>query len=311
MAAVYDRRRANGPEDTRPPLYTVAVSADAVPEHAWPVNEHRLLSNAQSVPPASLRLRETVLDGIPSAMQQIVRTTPSTRESTRGAMEPRPLYVQTGIVVNASGSALLESGHTKLVCAVHGPRQVRGRQYAGNAELNVFFQMAPHSDVDRHKPGKDTELAGPAAHVRQALLPAVRLDLLPKSSIDVHVTVLDQDTSLLGCAALAVTAASAALAEAGIELYGLVTGATASASVPLPEPDTPVQEWFVDPSGEDAAHASTHLLLCTMPSLGRTTCYVLQGPAYDLHKLQEVSDALCQVTAKVHSVVAQSLQGSA
>lgn len=109
----------------------------------------------------------------------------------------------------------------------HGPRQVRGRQYAGKAELNVAFNLAPFCDVQRHKPGKDVESPSCAALVEQALLPAIRLDLLPKASIDVHITVLDMDTSTAGCVALAVTAASVALAEAGIEMFGLVTGASA------------------------------------------------------------------------------------
>lgn len=113
-----------------------------------------------------------------------------------------------------------------LTCS-HGPRQVKGRQYAGKAELNVTFNMAPFADVQRFKPGRDVESPSAAALVQQALLPAIRLDLLPKASVDVYVTVLDMDTSMSGCIALAVTAASAALAEAGIEMFGLVTGATA------------------------------------------------------------------------------------
>lgn len=91
----------------------------------------------------------------------------------------------------------------------------------------MAFNMAPFSDVHRFKPGKDVESPGSAALVKQALLPAIRLDLLPKASIDVYITVLDMDTSVSGCIALATTAASAALAEAGIEMYGLVTGSTA------------------------------------------------------------------------------------
>ena len=88
--------------------------------------------------------------------------------------------------------------HKTRVCCVgfhlsdfsHGPRQVRGRQYAGQAELNVTFNMAPFCDVSRFKPGKDVESPGSAALVEQALLPAIRLDLLPKASIDIYVTCL-------------------------------------------------------------------------------------------------------------------------
>ena len=177
---------------------------------------------------------------------------------------------------------------------------MRGRQYAGKAELNVQFQMAPFSRVEHLKPGKEAEVASPAALVQQALLPAVRLELLPKSSIDVHVTVLDADTSMLGYSALAVTAASAALAEAGVEMLGLVTGAAAvrcklrlltqSAVVSLPEEGYQQQLWLVDPSHKEAAHANTHLMVCSMPALGRTTCYNLQGPVTEPSKLKEVCE---------------------
>lgn len=91
----------------------------------------------------------------------------------------------------------------------------------------MLFQLAPFSYTGRVKPGKETELLGPASLVQQALLPALRLELLPKSSIDVHITVLDSDTSTLGLVAMGVSAASTALAQAGIEMLGLVMGSSA------------------------------------------------------------------------------------
>ena len=91
----------------------------------------------------------------------------------------------------------------------------------------MSFNFAPFSDLERFRPGKDVESPSAAALVEQALLPTIRLDLLPKASIDVYVTVLDLDTSLNGCIALAVTGASASLADAGIEMFGLVTGSSA------------------------------------------------------------------------------------
>lgn len=63
-----------------------------------------------------------------------------------------------------------------------------------------------------------------SSQIQQALLPSLRLDLLPKASLDVYLTVLEADASEDGCAALGATAASAALADAGVEMYGLVVG---------------------------------------------------------------------------------------
>jgi exosome complex component MTR3 len=59
----------------------------------------------------------------------------------------------------------------------------------------------------------------------QALTPAVRLDLLPKSSIDVYVNVLENDGTSSTLAA-AISAASVALADAGIEMYDQVAASS-------------------------------------------------------------------------------------
>jgi hypothetical protein len=64
-----------------------------------------------------------------------------------------------------------------------------------------------------------------AAVLTNLLMPAVHLHLLPKMSVDVHVYVLegDSDASVL---AAGLSAACAALADAGIPLSGLAVGST-------------------------------------------------------------------------------------
>jgi exosome complex component MTR3 len=57
-------------------------------------------------------------------------------------------------------------------------------------------------------------------------VPAVRLELFPKSTIEVFITVLDNDGTE-SCVSAATLAASAALADAGIEMLGLVASCTA------------------------------------------------------------------------------------
>jgi exosome complex component MTR3 len=55
---------------------------------------------------------------------------------------------------------------------------------------------------------------------------SVRLELLPKSTIDIFVTVIEND-GIEGCIAAGTVAASTALADAGIEMIGLVMSCTA------------------------------------------------------------------------------------
>lgn len=110
---------------------------------------------------------------------------------------------------------------------------------------------------------QDTEATALASTLQQALVPAILLEHMPKSQIDLFVTVLESDgwdgdlsmcvaRSLASLALLVggqliedelrvvafvtyrgVTAASTALAEAGIPMRGLVTGCSAVRPVPL------------------------------------------------------------------------------
>jgi hypothetical protein len=76
---------------------------------------------------------------------------------------------------------------------------------------------------------KDAEDRSVAVQVHQALLPSVKLELFPKSSIDVFITILEND-GIESCTATAAVAASTALADAGIEMLGLVMACTAVGS---------------------------------------------------------------------------------
>lgn len=62
--------------------------------------------------------------------------------------------------------------------------------------------------------------------IHQALLPSIRLELFPKSTIDVFVTIIEND-GIDGCVAAGSVAASTALADAGIEMLGLVMACSA------------------------------------------------------------------------------------
>ena len=73
---------------------------------------------------------------------------------------------------------------------------------------------------------KDAEDRSVGLQIQQALVPAVRLELFPKSTIDVFITIIEND-GLESCIASGVIAASAALAHAGIEMLGLVVSCSA------------------------------------------------------------------------------------
>lgn len=232
-----------------------------------------------------------------------------------------PLFVQTGLVRQANGSAYLESAHVKVACAVYGPRQAHSgsggggaggsgtaavgggggggggnsaRTYADEAEINVDVRFAsfatPHR---RRKPGRDTESPSLASAVRAALLPSVRLDLLPKAAIDVYITILEADAGLgaaggsgeendAACAAAAATAASCAMADAGIQLWALVVGVHGVWS-----PTSKQQRLIVDASNAEARGATGALILWSMPALGTVTALEQLG-SMSLDAIDEV-----------------------
>ena len=65
-----------------------------------------------------------------------------------------------------------------------------------------------------------------AMAVHQAIIPSVRLETFPKSTIDIFITVIETD-GIEGCVAAGSIAASTALADAGIEVIGLVVSCSA------------------------------------------------------------------------------------
>lgn len=144
------------------------------------------------------------------------------RQDGRRPDQIRPMYLKAGVVSQAKGSAYIEMDKTKLICAVYGPRQVSRREdFSLKGMLTCEFKFSTFSCKYRRQHQQDNEERDYSSILLQALEPAVRLEKFPKAQIDIFVTVLQNDGSAL---AGAITAASVALADAGIEMYDVVTG---------------------------------------------------------------------------------------
>jgi 3' exoribonuclease family, domain 1 len=122
----------------------------------------------------------------------------------------------------------------------YGPRQSKSSAYHEVGRLSVEVKFAPFSSLVRRVPirvrqgqqysdalsphfvtSQDAEDRSIANLVQQALASSVRLDLLPKSVIDIFITVIEYD-GIESCVAAATVTASTSLAKAGIEMLGLV-----------------------------------------------------------------------------------------
>ncbi|KAI8816600.1 ribosomal protein S5 domain 2-type protein [Fimicolochytrium jonesii] len=213
---------------------------------------------------------------------------PERRKDGRNGDRIRPVFMKTGIGKQANGSAYLEAGKLKVACGVYGPRQTSKSKVSTQGALNCDFKFSPFALGKRKGFMKDAQEREYSLILDQALSPAVRLDLLPKSSIDIFVQVLESDGSA-ACLAAAITCASLALADAGIEMLDAVA-ACAAAYV-----DTTV---LLDPTDAEEPHTAGSLVLSYMPSLNEVTHVIQSGEtttANTVRALEVCVDACSQI----------------
>lgn len=163
--------------------------------------------------------------------------------STRNSKAIRRLCLDRSILSSSSGSSLVELGHTKVLCSVHGPRPAISSSLSGggkaefhtqgilNAEVRYApqFGIRPESKVLTSMTNLDgftlstPSIASPeevelSSRLQDAISASIPLDLLVKSVVDIFVMVLQNDGSTFPAT---VMAASLALADAGIELFDM------------------------------------------------------------------------------------------
>ncbi|UCE45930.1 MAG: exosome complex exonuclease Rrp41 [Methanobacteriota archaeon] len=140
--------------------------------------------------------------------------------------ELRPLRIEAGVLKRADGSAYLEWGQNKVMAAVYGPRECHPRhmQDPTRALVQCHYNMASFSVDDRKRPGPDRRSQEISKITSEALTNVVFTEYFPRTSIDVYVEVLQANAGTR-CAGL--TAASVALADAGIPMKDLVASCAA------------------------------------------------------------------------------------
>ncbi|KAK1797953.1 hypothetical protein P4O66_000486 [Electrophorus voltai] len=144
-------------------------------------------------------------------------------QGARGNADIRPVFTRCGLVSQAKGSSYLEAGNTKIICSVYGPREIERKDETDmkSGRLVCDFRLAPFSCRKRGAWIQGSEERDLSLALLESMQPGVCLHRYPRSQIEVNVMVLENDGSIL---AHAVTCASMALADAGIEMYDLVLG---------------------------------------------------------------------------------------
>ncbi|KAJ1805666.1 3'-5'-exoribonuclease, partial [Coemansia sp. RSA 2599] len=225
------------------------------------------------------------------------------RPDGRSQASVRPIFMRTGPLspqatsaTSPSGSAYYEQGKIRISCAIYGPRQ--GRK--SNPRMGIFdcdFKYAPFSCSWKRSHLKTSDEKEIGLMLEQAISPAIRLDVYPKASIDAFVTVIESDGKAATISA-AINCISAALVDAGIEIYDSV----AACSVALKG-----SEFAYDCTQEEEDSAQGTLLMACMPNANEVTYLLQQGkmlPAQTERAVQACSD----LSRQIYAVICRYLQ---
>ncbi|KAF8336946.1 3' exoribonuclease family, domain 1-domain-containing protein [Cantharellus anzutake] len=269
----------------------------------------------------------------PPAYESTKEAPSPTRRQGRKPHNIRPfVFLKVGLITQAHGSAYIETEKLKIACAVYGPRQNKNSPYTQQGALNVEVKIVPFATKRRRIPIKDVEDRSLSMQIHQCLAPSLRLDLFPKSIIDVFITVLEMDGEA-SCIASGSIAASAALADAGIEMFGLVAACSActfpspsrdgggSSHPPRNDDDTTRMDeddqadhhWkgvWLDPNEEEGSLASGTVVMACMPALGTVTNLKQSGCMTSV-QVSSCLELCMKQCADIHLVISKTLLESA
>lgn len=189
----------------------------------------------------------------------------------------REVRISVGVISNADGSAEVAYGNTVAVAAVYGPREMHPRHLSmpDRGVMRVRYHMAPFSTKDERKnPAPSRREIEISKVLREALEPAVFLEQFPRSRIDAFVEIVQADGSTR---VASLTAASLALADAGVPMRDLVIGV----SVGLVDGVV-----ALDLNGLEDNYGEGDMPVGYMPNLGRIALLQLDG-AWSREKFAE------------------------
>ena len=181
--------------------------------------------------------------------------------------ELRPIKIETGVLKRADGSCYIEWGRNKVYAAVYGPKEVLPRHLEKNdrAILRCRYNMAPFSVEERKRPGPDRRAVEIGKVMQGALEPAILMHYYPKSMIEISVEVVEANA---GTRCAGITAASIALADAGIPMRDLVPACASG---------TYNGEVVLDLAKEEDNEGEADLPLAIIPRLNQITLLQMDG----------------------------------
>eukprot|EP00941_MAST-03F_sp_MAST-3F-sp1_P004951 g4951.t1 len=219
-----------------------------------------------------------------------------TMRQNRNCTELRPRYMKTGIVTRARGSGYVEAGDCKVLCSVFGPRESsRAIDFSETGLLQVDVKFAPFAEEIHRGKGRAFDEEHLSHELSCALESAVLLEKFPKSVVDVYVVVLESGGGLM---AAATTAASLALADAGIEMFDLVVGCAAGKVG---------DSIAMDLNSTESLSTSAIMSLAMMPALQEVT-YMSESGEMNPQDTTYALEQCLEGCVAVHSLMVKTLK---
>ena len=137
--------------------------------------------------------------------------------------ELRPMEAKAGVIPNADGSALVKAGKTTAYAAVYGPRELfpRFKQNPKTGIVRCHYGMMPFSGSgERIRPGNSRRSQEIAMVIEKSLNAMIDLSAFPNAVVDIYVDLPQTDA---GTRCAAISAASIALADAGIPMKDMIS----------------------------------------------------------------------------------------
>ncbi len=181
--------------------------------------------------------------------------------------EHRPIKIEAGVLENADGSAYVEIGKNKVLAAVYGPRECHPRhlQDPARAIIQCKYNMMTFSVTDRKRPGPDRRSVEISKIISEALSSVVQTELFPRASIDVYMEIMQANAGTR-CAAL--TAASVAMADAGIPMKDLIPSIAVGKAG---------DQILLDLNREEDNYGQADVPLAILPKTGELTLLQMDG----------------------------------
>ncbi len=210
--------------------------------------------------------------------------------------ELRPVKITVGVLKNANGSALVEYGGTKVIAAAYGPREAVPRHMVipDRAILRVRYHMAPFSTEERKSPAPTRREIELSKVIREALEAVVFTNMFPRTGIDVFIEVLQADG---GTRTAGLTAASLALADAGIPMKDLVIG------VAVGKVDGVL---VLDVNELEDQYGEADLPIGIAPNLGEVVLFQLNG-VLTREEMKTALDMAFKASEQIYKIAKESL----